>query len=275
MHLRPLVKAVSLALVLDRQVRFLNNLHLLPGLKNVDGLGWPHHIHPPLALELRPRLASLWAAGGTLANLSRWFNLDGLDRLRISGPVHVESLAELPVSLRDVALDGVHGQDIAPALSALSCCAGLTRLRVVATGANHASGIDDNPLAVFPALRELDLVNTPSLSHLMSVPHAALRTLSIGPPSTEGSSGFPASHPLHHFVDNLCAIRRANPSRHAALHTVKLIPTWPPLRLETEGDRRVAGVREMARKLRAVGLRVQDSYGVEWRDEWSGEAGTG
>lgn len=212
----------------------------------------------------------------TFSKIRVWFNLDSLQQCtfdfrhtRLDHRLEPH-LVDIPATVKGASLYGFKSDDFAPSVRALGRCAGLTRL--VLDSANRLSLKDANPLAIFPALRELSVrrVADDSLSTLLAVPHESLQTLAVGNAEfVLRHDRIHTSHPLYVLVEDLCDGQRTDPARFPALKTVILLVER--LTFGLPEHRTNAGLRETARKLRALGLELEDQDGCRWQDAWFDE----
>lgn len=273
--LRPLVRQV--AGVFAHQRALLGHLHLFPNLADVSSLKLESHILPLApANHVRPHLTSLTihSAAPELDDLDEptsvesWFDLIRLTDFRFYGCSEEGDLALLPLitsapaSLTHVLLRHLQLNVLQSALLALGRCSGLT----LSLGPTYGSALANlpafaNPLVLFPALHILKVQYRGSLSYILGVPHGSLQELSVDLGRFDRRTGYPASHPLRQFVDNLCSVQRSSPPRYPALQVFGLAER--NLLFARPAAREIPGVREMVRQLRSVGLRVNDVDGVE------------
>lgn len=282
-HLRPLVKEMAGGRT-DWQCWLLGNLHLVPQLRRISTLAWPPDVGPrtPAQTHRLPLLDLGVAAArngtGDDLSLAAWFDLASLRSCSIhidpsSAVIALSIVALLPSSLKSLAFGGFQALPYELLVRTSGQCTGLVDLTVASHVAPRISASDTHLLALFPALRSLDVRECSSPTALLAVPHSSLRRLSVGTPydARWRGLGFPASHPLHVFVDALCHVLQTDRASYPALRTVGLIGGLADLRFQSADGRRQPGVREMARKIRAVGLRVLNQGDVEWLDEWSAD----
>jgi hypothetical protein len=189
------------------------------------------------------------------------------------GPLLPSSLSRL--ELTDLTIEGPV-DELVPSI-AESC----PSLRSLVLGFDPSAPEGDPPLpgmletilGSLPTLRFLGLEDACLEDVVGNARHPLLEMLSLQANGfLQYSDEVPADHLLNTAVDDLCRLCQ-DPHAFPSLRLVRLGRSdGPDLKFNAGSkDYRQPGVVEMARKLKDVGLDLEDDYGYPWRNEWFSE----
>jgi len=282
--------------------KVMERLHLMPNIKDlylprtVERRDLLLSLPTPDAARPRPRPTSLllrmddtysrtndWSLGppslGLLLDLSRLHDLtiESLPRPSVFaeeiGPLLPSSLSRLKLTNLPNLPNNEADDELIPYIA--GSCPSLQKLVL----GFEPPGWERHP--PLPGLLETVLKSLPTLRSLAfeaarledvigDARHPLLETLTLQTNEFEHSSRSPADHLLHRAVDDLCRRCRQEPNAFPSLQLVRLSRSDPPGLWFGPGSKNYQqpGVVKMARKLKDVGLDLEDDYGYPWRDEW-------